>query len=191
MIDKSKYNPDIHHRKSIRLKGYEYSQAGLYFITICCQDRIWRFGEILTDENSQPKMILNDAGIIANDCWLEIPQHFPNAKLHEHIVMPNHVHGIIELSGDVLRAQNIEPLPNTPQHKFQKIIPGSIGSIIRGYKIGITLGVKNIFPDEKIWQRNFYEHIIRNEKAYQTISNYIVNNPAKWYEDKFYKKKEL
>ena len=198
MNDKPKYNPDIHHRKSIRLKGYDYSQAGLYFITICCQDRIWRFGEIVAVENSQAKMILNGAGIIANECWLEIPEHFPNAKLHEHIVMPNHVHGIIELSVGVqniepsssskdLRAQNIEPLPQ--RNKFQKIIPGSIGSIIRGYKIGVTLGVKNIFPGEKLWQRNFYEHIIRNEKAYQTISNYIVNNPAKWYEDKFYKTK--
>ena len=198
MNDKSKYNPDIHHRKFIRLKGYDYSQAGLYFITICCQDRIWRFGEIVKAENSQPKMILNDAGIIANDCWLEIPKHFPNAKLHEHIVMPNHVHGIIELSGDVVRAQNIESRQDDgrvqniePQNKFQKIIPGSIGSIIRGYKIGVTIGVKNIFPGEKLWQRNFYENIIRNEKAYQTISNYIINNPAKWYEDKFYKKKEL
>ena len=196
MNDKSKYNPDIHHRKSIRLKGYDYSQAGLYFITICCQDRIWRFGEIVAVENSQPKMILNDAGIIANDCWLEIPKHFPNVKLHEHIVMPNHVHGIIELSGDDERAQNIESRQDDgrvqniePQNKFQKVIPGSIGSIIRGYKIGVTIGVKNIFPGEKLWQRNFYEHIIRNEKAYQTISNYIVNNPAKWYEDKFYKTK--
>lgn len=204
MNDKTRYNPDIHHRKSIRLKGYDYSQAGLYFITICCQDRICRFGEIVTDENSQSKMILNDAGNIANECWLEIPEHFRNAKLHEHIVMPNHVHGIIELSGDVgvqniepepphikVRVQNIEPLPNdTPQrNKFQKIIPGSIGSIIRGYKIGVTVRTKNIFPDEKIWQRNFYEHIIRNEKAYQTISNYIVNNPEKWNADKFYNTK--
>ena len=197
MNDKPEYNPDIHHRKSIRLKEYDYSQAGLYFITICCQDRICRFGAIVTDENSLAKMILNDAGIIANECWLEIPKHFPNVILHEHIVMPNHVHGIIELSGDV-RVQNIEPVPSNikevqniePQHKFQKIIPGSIGSIIRGYKIGVTLGVKNIYPDEKLWQRNFYEHIIRNEKAYQTISNYIVNNPAKWNEDKFYNKKK-
>ena len=225
MNDKPKYNPDIHHRKSIRLKGYDYSQAGLYFITICCQDRICRFGEILTDENLQPKMILNDAGIIANECWLEIPEHFPNAKLHEHIVMPNHVHGIIELSGEEvqniepvppniehsspnnemvqndIRAQNIEPSsqndvraqniePLLPQrNKFQKIIPGSIGSIIRGYKIGVTIRSKTILPDQKLWQRNFYEHIIRNEKAYQTISNYIVNNPEKWNEDKFYKTK--
>ncbi|MEP7080084.1 MAG: hypothetical protein ABI784_05120 [Ginsengibacter sp.] len=204
MNDKPKYNPDIHHRRSIRLKGYDYSQAGLYFITICCQDRIWRFGEIVAVENSQAKMILNDAGIIANECWLEIPEHFPNAKLHEHIVMPNHVHGIIELSGYDERAQDIEPVPPNidssfpknakvqniePQHKFQKIIPGSIGSIIRGYKIGVTLGVKNIFSGEKLWQRNFYEHIIRNEKAYQTISNYIVNNPIKWNADKFYRTK--
>jgi putative transposase len=86
------YNSSIHHRRSIRLKGYDYSQAGLYFITICVQDRKCLFGKIANDE-----MILNNAGTIANECWLEIPKHFPNAVLHEHIVMPNHVHGIIEL----------------------------------------------------------------------------------------------
>lgn len=90
------YNPNIHHRKSIRLKGYDYSQAGLYFITICCQDRAHLFGEI---ENGE--MILNEYGKIANQCWLEIPNHFPNAILHEHIIMPNHIHGIVELVGAV------------------------------------------------------------------------------------------
>ena len=86
------YNPNIHHRKSIRLKGYDYTQAGLYFITICVKDRECLFGKIENDE-----MVLNDNGKIADECWLEIPKHFPDAVLHEHIVMPNHVHGIIEL----------------------------------------------------------------------------------------------
>ena len=84
------YNPNIHHRKSIRLKGYDYTQAGLYFITICCQNRECLFGNIINGE-----MILNDAGNIANECWLAIPNHFPNVVLHEFVIMPNHIHGII------------------------------------------------------------------------------------------------
>ena len=113
------YDPNIHHRKSIRLKGYDYSQAGLYFITICVQDRKCLFGEIIDNE-----MILNDAGKISNECWLDIPKHFPNSVLHEHTIMPNHVHGIVELTtkgspnvraGDIgagdVRAENFLPLP--------------------------------------------------------------------------------
>lgn len=96
----NKYNPNIHHRRSIRLKGYDYAQAGLYFITICCQNRACLFGDVVDG-----KMILNDAGKIANDCWLEIPNHFPNEVLHEYIVMPNHIHGIIEFVG----ANNYSP----------------------------------------------------------------------------------
>lgn len=87
-----KYNPNVHHRKSIRLKGYDYSKEGLYFITLCCQGRECLFGEIIDGE-----IILNDAGKISNECWLAIPEHFPNALLHEHIILPNHMHGIIEL----------------------------------------------------------------------------------------------
>jgi REP element-mobilizing transposase RayT len=86
------FNPAIHHRKSIRLKGYDYAQEGLYFITICCQDKAQLFGEIMNGE-----MILNECGEIANKCWMEIPEHFPNVELHEYIIMPNHVHGIIEI----------------------------------------------------------------------------------------------
>jgi len=109
----NQFNPNIHHRRSIRLKGYDYSQAGLYFITICVQNKACLFGKIIVGANNHlppnnhlphlpdnhlPKMILNDAGIIANECWLDIPKHFPNSVLHEYIVMPNHVHGIIELT---------------------------------------------------------------------------------------------
>jgi REP element-mobilizing transposase RayT len=185
------YNPNIHHRRTIRLKGYDYSQAGLYFITICCQDRICRFGKI---ENGE--MILNEYGQIAQQCWLEIPEHFPHSVLHEYIIMPNHVHGIIELTNDddiTVGVKNFSPhdisdfSPHdisdiraknfSPQHGTSR----TIGSIIRGFKIGVTKQF-----GATIWQRNYYEHIIRNEQSYQNISDYIIQNPENWTEDKFY-----
>lgn len=163
----------MHHRKSIRLKGYDYSKAGLYFITICTHQRECLFGNIEHDETQ-----LNNMGIIANACWMDIPNHFPNAVLHAHIIMPNHVHGIIELTmdGDVgvvgdVGAENFLPLPNQPQRNdFQQMIPRSIGSIVKGFKIGVTKWCRNTltqeFPSQRIvWQRNYYEHIIRNEQA--------------------------
>jgi REP element-mobilizing transposase RayT len=216
------YNPDIHHRRSIRLKGYDYSQEGLYFITICLQDRKCLFGEIVGVENIQPhnfkpenfqtlhfqprdfqprqKMILNDTGKIAVQCWLDIPKHFPNVVLHEYIVMPNHVHGIIELIKSVspnVGAENILPLHHQPrQNEYQKIIPHSIGSIVRGYKTGVTkwfrnnsvgaVGVQNIEPRQHIWQRNYYEQIIRNQQSYSRITDYIIKNPDNWKKDDFF-----
>jgi len=196
-----KYNPEIHKRKSIRLKGYDYSQAGLYFITICVKDRECLFGKIdVRANNDFPEMILNDAGKMANQCWIEIPEHFPNAVLHEHIVMPNHVHGIIELINNAgaknVGAENFLPQLPQRQNKFQKMIPRSIGSIVKGYKIGVTKwfrnNMSNDFPPlRQVWQRNYYEHIIRNQQSYETISDYIINNPAKWQEDKFYGNENL
>ena len=208
MDNKTKYNPAIHHRKSIRLKGYDYSQNGLYFITICTYNRECLFGEIINK-----KMILNDAGKIANECWLKIPEHFPGAVLHEHVVMPNHVHGIIELGGTVLTGgenagrqnvvagvQNVggqifetprmEPPPTSPspQNQFQHIIPRSIGSIVRGYKIGVTKFFRDNTDIYHVWQRNYHEHIIRSEQSYWRISEYIINNPEVWDNDKFYRR---
>ncbi len=176
-----RYNPTIHHRKSIRLQKYDYSQSGLYFITICVKNKECLFGTI-----SDGIMKLNDAGNIANNCWVQIPEHFPNAKLHAHVIMPNHVHGIIELV-DVqnVGVQNFEPLRKW-QNKFQKIIPRSIGSIIRGYKIGVTKWFRANTEIHIVWQRNFYEHIIRNEQSYNNISHYIINNPQQWNDDRFF-----
>ncbi|MDP4999472.1 MAG: hypothetical protein NWQ41_10940, partial [Saprospiraceae bacterium] len=90
----NKYNPNIHHRKSIRLKGYDYSQAGLYFITICIQHRACLFGHITKGE-----MILNDAGNMVKNEWLNLKTRFPNIELHDYVVMPNHFHGILEIVG--------------------------------------------------------------------------------------------
>ncbi len=188
-----KYNPGIHHRRSIRLKGYDYSKEGLYFITICTHNRLCLFGEI---ENGE--MILNDAGWTMEKYWLEIPKHYPNVVLHEHVVMPNHVHGIIEIESNV-GVQNLEPLleplqpvhdheplQQHPQNKFQQIIPRSIGSIVRGCKIGMTKWFRKNTDIYRVWQRNYYEHVIRDEKSYDHISEYIQTNPLQWQDDKYY-----
>ena len=106
----NKYNPQIHHRRSIRLKGYDYAQAGLYFITICCEGRIHRFGHIKNGE-----MILNEYGQIAFNEWVKTPQLRPNIELGEFIIMPNHFHGIIQIGMGELDSPNISP-KNTPNN---------------------------------------------------------------------------
>jgi putative transposase len=96
MKAKSSYDPRIHHRRSIRLKNYDYSKAGLYFVTLCCQDRARLFGHV-----EDGCMILNEAGKVAEQCRLEIPNHYPKVVLHDFVIMPNHVHGIIELVDEI------------------------------------------------------------------------------------------
>ncbi|ODS33636.1 MAG: hypothetical protein SCARUB_01236 [Candidatus Scalindua rubra] len=173
-----RYNHDIHHRRSIRLKRYDYSQQGTYFVTICNQNPLFLFGHI-----AEEKMLLNDAGKFANKCWLEIPEHFPHVTLDEFIVMPNHIHGIIIINTMTnVGVQNLEPLHK--QNKYQQIIPKSIGSIIRGFKIGVTKWFRTNTNIYNVWQRNFYEHIIRNEKELNKIREYIINNPLRWQLDR-------
>ena len=286
------YNPNIHHRRSVRLQGYDYSQAGLYFITICCDRRLCRFGNI---ENGEMK--LNEFGKIAFDAWTKTPQLRPNVALGEFVIMPNHIHGIIYLlhspdvvgkgelhSPDVVGRGELHSPDvvgkgelHSPDNKMNELhssdnnngelhssdvvgkgelhspdvvgrgelhspdvvgrgelhspdvvgrgelhssdVVGkgelhssdnnngelhssdnnngecnsplrgpsqTIGAIVRGYKSSVTKQLGIMGFDEKLWQRNYYEHIIRNEQSYNNISNYIINNPAKWQEDKFY-----
>ena len=199
------YNPEIHKRKSIRLRGYDYSQEGLYFITICCQNRECFFGEIVgatlvvaqNDDENRPEMIVNDAGQMIETEWLNLKNRFSNIELHEFITMPNHFHGILEIvpvRATLVVAQN-DVVAQTDKGQPQGFAPTNktIGDMMDAFKSITTVeyirGVKNLGwkPfDGKIWQRNYYEHIIRNEKSYNTISNYIINNPAQWQADKFY-----
>ncbi|MFZ4798489.1 MAG: transposase [Bacteroidia bacterium] len=174
MNDKSKYNPNIHHRRSIRLKGYNYSQAGLYFITICCQDRIHRFGHV---ENGEMK--LNEFGTIAFNEWVKLTERFTNFELDVFQIMPNHMHGIIVLN-DLDKVSGANPTPTI----FD--IVGAFKSLV----VNVCIDICNLENKRlgKLWQRNYYEHIIRDERSYQNISNYIINNPAKWEEDKFFTK---
>lgn len=173
------YNPKIHHRQSRRLKDYDYSQDGYYFVTICTENKIECFGEIING-----KMILNEYGEIANQCWLEIPKHFSDASLDEYIIMPNHIHGIILIATPMaVGAQNFVPLQQQWGNKFQHIIPGSLGSIIRGFKIGVTKWCRQN-NHEFQWQKSFYDHIIRDEKSLDKIRKYIAENPLKWELDR-------
>ncbi|SFS69579.1 transposase [Sphingobacterium wenxiniae] len=170
-------------RRSIRLYGYDYSQEGLYFLTICCQDRICFLGEIIASE-----MILNEIGKQAKNCWLEIPNHFNNVKLHEYVIMPNHIHGIIQILG----AKNFLPNEKNILYNGTKDISPlrgtskTIGSIVRGFKIGVTKWVRQNTDIYNLWQRNYYEHIIRSNESYQRITDYIQNNPQNWMKDKFH-----
>ena len=124
-------------------------------------------------------MILNDSGKIIEYCWLKIPEHYPETQLHEYVIMPNHVHGIVEV-------QNFEPLRPPRQNQYQKIIPRSIGAIVRGFKIGVTKWFRQNTTIRTVWQRNYYEHIIRDEKSFNQISEYIQINPMKWENDQYY-----
>jgi len=201
------YNPTIHHRRSIRLKNHDYAQAGLYFVTICCKDKICRFGKI---ENGA--MVLNDFGKIANDEWMKLPERYPNMFLDVFQIMPNHVHGIIALGNQTITvgatlavAQNIDAVAqNTNVGNDNKstdaygatarVAPttATIGAIIGAYKSVVTNKcleihkLRNEYLGE-LWQHNYYEHIIRDEQSYQRITNYIMNNPINWENDKFHK----
>ena len=208
------YNPNIHHRRSIRLKGYDYSQAGLYFITICCQNRAHLFGHV---ENGE--MILNDAGKMVEQEWLKLPERFKNIQLHEYVVMPNHFHAILEIVGATLVvAPNNDAAPNNDVMKKGQpqgiaptgiaptgIVPTEIaptgidptkkpktvGDMVGAFQSIVTVeyirGVKQNgwTPfDKKMLQRNYWEHIIRNENEYERIAKYITNNPKNWDNDK-------
>ena len=170
-------------RKTIRFQGYDYSQEGLYFVTLCCRDKVCRFGKVQIGE-----MVLNEMGEIAKQCWLDIPNHFPHMVLHEFIIMPNHVHGILEIVEDV-GANNYSPENEIISRSPSK----TIGSAVRGFKIGVTKWfnthrAKDFSPlqTKSIWQRNYYEHIIRNDHSYKNISDYIKSNPSNWLQDDYY-----
>ena len=172
-------NQENHHRRqSIRLKEYNYAQPGAYFVTIVSHLRKNIFGEIINGE-----MKLNQAGKIVDQTWRNIPGHFPNATCEIFIVMPNHIHGIIEIKNDqIVGARHASPLQSMGVNGVK---PGSVGAIIGSFKSAVTkqLHQNKIITQEKIWQRNYYEHIIRDEDDYQKIADYISTNPFNWDKD--------
>ncbi|WP_444549978.1 transposase [Candidatus Magnetomonas plexicatena] len=170
-------NHEIQDRKSMRLKGYDYSQLGAYFITICTQNRECLFGEIFDG-----KMVLTDAGEHAYECLINIQEHFPHVKSDIFVVMPNHVHIIIIIDASAqVKANNYSPLQHEKNQKCgtSKII----GAIVRGFKIGVTKWFHENTDIRTVWQRNYYEHIIRNEHELNKIREYIQGNPLNWDSD--------
>ena len=168
-----KYDPEKHHRRSIRLKGYDYSQNGAYFVTVCARNRECVFGEI-----ANGKTDLNSAGEMAQQCWHEIPQHYPFVVLDEFVIMPNHIHGILMIENrDDVRANDY-----SPQHRPNGTSK-TIGAIVRGYKIGVTKWFRTNINTRAVWQRNYYEHVIRSENDLNHTREYILNNPLNWNND--------
>lgn len=163
-------------RRSIRLQEYDYRQNGAYFITICTHNRVELFGTI-----AEQDIRLNDWGKIAEMCWQEIPEHFPRVELDEFVFMPNHLHGIIVLADNV-GARHVVPLQG---EEFGKPTSGSVATIVRSFKAAVSKRIRKSsrLADERIWQRNYYEHVIRDEKSLNSIRQYIQANPANWESD--------
>ncbi|MCQ2321310.1 MAG: hypothetical protein MJZ91_08290 [Bacteroidales bacterium] len=232
------YDPNIHHRRSIRLKGYDYASAGLYFVTICVQNREMMFGEI-----NNGNMILNDAGRMVERWYYETENKFPDIVCLEMVVMPNHFHCIwqntssaavaVPVGADLCVRPSSADLCVRPssadlcvrpliddehtlnehtlgehtlgehtlgehtlgEHTLGEHVGSPLARVVQWFKTMSTneyiRGVKQLgWPpfDRRLWQRNYYEHIIRNQLAYNNIANYINNNPVRWDEDKFHKK---
>jgi len=185
-MPRSKFDSQKHHRRSIRLPNYDYSQAGAYYVTIVTWHRECLFGEVVKGE-----MKLNQYGLVAKQQWEKLPKRFPNIELGAFVIMPNHEHGIIVITDGRGTAENRmgydgESSRRAPTHEqFQRPVKGSVPTIIRSYKSSVAYRINLMRGTEgvPVWQRNYYEHIIRNECDLQNTTSYIESNPMMWDED--------
>ena len=189
------FDPEKHHRRSIRLRNYDYSQPGAYFVTICTYQKQSWFGEI---KNGQ--IYLNQLGKIVADEWLKTCKIRPNFKLDEWVIMPNHFHGIViinDYSGDNHSLGNGQSASRFRRTQFDQLTdhdappqqkPNSLSSCIAGFKSAVTKRINLLRQntDTPIWQRNYYESILRDEKYLAVVREYIINNPKNWTNDRDY-----
>ena len=190
------FHPDLHHRRSIRLQDYDYAQAGAYFVTVCTQNRECLFGEV-----SNGKMRLNEAGKIVTATWQTLPQRFPSVVLDVFVTMPNHIHGILYIVpvgaqfiapgqfivSDQSIAPNQENQGATDQGAMNQGAMNrapTLGDMIRVLKAVSTRQIRQAGQGRFAWQRNYYEHIIRDEASLARIREYIINNPLQWAMDR-------
>ena len=235
-------------RKANRLKGYDYSQNNLYFVTSCVKDMICCFGIIVVETGrdlyekkddgkqmndrtghdlslQEARMILNEYGTIVEQQWYWLAEQYPYIQLHEFIVMPNHMHGIIEINGNELMGTIIDISNNrgnivgtgrdlscdhndatnqTDSDLYENIdsakktglelsLPKikSLSELMGAYKMTVSKKIHLAGYPEFTWQRSFYDHIIRDEKSYENISQYVINNPNSWDQDKFFRKMDF
>ena len=165
---------------SARLQSWNYGNNGAYFITICTQNREHYFGKIINRE-----MHLNEIGKLAEQYWIEIPNHFPFVELGNYVVMPNHVHGIVIINKINDNVETLQCNVSTDKNNQMALIspkPGTIPTIIRSYKSIVTKMSRNIHADFG-WQSRFHDHIIRNAQSFENIQDYILENPNKWDND--------
>ena len=193
---KSKSN--LPQRRATRLRGYDYSQPGAYFVTICAQHRKCLFGTIVDGQ-----MQLNAISKIVVECWNHIPQHFPSVELGESVIMPNHIHGIIacnpvgagsprptaeqQSKHTTVGARSPRPTKNTKNRTHENPSP-ALGKIVAYFKYQSTKHINQHrnTPGTRIWQRNYHDHIIRDDADLQRIRQYIQDNPMKWALDQLH-----
>ena len=183
-----KYDPNIHHRRTIRLKDYDYTQPGAYFVTLVTSQRLCLFGEIAAGI-----MHLNLLGRTVMNNWLNLPSFFP-IRLDAFVVMPNHFHGIIWIDGErtgeasagARTSSSHSPAADASPQPPKGTQPNSLGAIIQNFKSITTRRSNQIqsSPGLRLWQRNYYEHIIRDEAELARIEAYIQANPSRWEEDR-------
>jgi putative transposase len=170
-MDAAKFNGKYRIQTN-RLAGYDYGQNGFYFITICTRDREHYFGEIINiDKSDNPYLKPTAIGLIVNEYWQSIPQHYPFAVLDEYILMPNHLHGIIGIAKEGSGTWK----PNEFGIQSQ-----NLAAMIRGFKSTVKRHANENNIDFH-WQPRFYDHIIRDEQSMVAVQNYIINNPRNWY----------
>ena len=192
------YNPAIHHRRSIRLQGYDYSQCGAYFVTICTKHNVAMFGEVVDGV-----MHMNEGGKIAQRLWDTLPKRFPDVELDAYVVMPNHIHGILVHTHNepILSSTSVNDTASVSketQVPSQTVVDTTnifhayrkdprrrqhLSELIRTFKAVTSYTVRRNGMPDFAWKHDYYERIIRNEQELEAIRLYIANNPAKWQDD--------
>ncbi len=188
------FNPDVHRRRSIRLRDYDYSCAGEYFVTICTWQRECLFGEIVDSV-----MRLNDAGQMVKDSWRQILNHFSGVNIDQYVIMPNHFHGIVTIVGAgsprpgardnrTVGAGSPRPGLSDPKTEGGETPPlrrATLGQVVGFFKYQSTkrINILRDNPGTPVWQRNYYERVIRDDRELDGIRQYIADNPARWEED--------
>ena len=180
-VTKLKYNPDVHHHRSLRLRGFDYAEAGAYFVTICAQGRTCLFGDVVDG-----KMQLNEPGQIVHEEWLRTESIRSEVKLDAFMVMPNHFHGVVVITTPAPPVGRTSASVGTHGRASLQRAPKSLGSLVAGFKSSATKRINEArsTPGAPVWQRNYCERVIRNERELDAIRQYIVDNPEKWPEDK-------
>lgn len=170
-----RYDPRVHHRRSIRLPSVDYRGAGAYFITLCTEKKIAILGDVESDD-----IRLSPAGEIVEYEWRRSAEIRAEVDLDEFVVMPNHFHAVVLLSANV-GAQGLSPL-RPDADRTPRVLPRSLGSLVRGFKSATTTRINKLgrTPGRPVWQRNYYERVLRNERELAEARRYIANNPRKW-----------
>ena len=173
-----KPKPTQTRRRATRLNGYDYAQTAGYFVTICVQQQGCLFGKIIDGQ-----MHLNEIGRIVVECWSRIPQHFSAAELDVCVVMPNHIHGVIFL-GTV----GASPPPRSQPNRRVEISAPALGQVVAYFKFQSTkyINQHRDMPETRVWQRNYYDHVIRDERDLQRIRQYVADNPIQWELDQLH-----